>query len=184
MKSGHLTLIEIMPSLPRAIEDSRMEVDRSRSRVEFVAKQMAASTVRGRFDDWTAVVHVDEGEPSKSFVRASIATSSLDTGHGERDSHLRDLFEVARHPTATFASTRVVPNGDWLDVTGNLSLHGATHEVTVRAHVTPHDDRLMFEGTTMISRKAFGLLWSAPIEWTSGVSDRVEIVLRLEAVRS
>lgn len=171
-------------------------VDVSRSRVDFAARHLAVP-VRGRFQRWSAVVHVDEVDLRRSFVRASIGIASIDTGNADRDSHLQDLFEAARFPAATFESKRISGGrseprprlgrhpmrGARFDVAGDLTIHGVTCDATIEVEATPGDRRVTFEGRTVISRKEFGLLWSAAIEWTGGVSDRVEIALHLEAVR-
>jgi polyisoprenoid-binding protein YceI len=49
-----------------------------------------------------------------------------------RDTHLRgpDFFNVKQYPVISFASTSVKPSEEGYEVTGDLTLHGATKPVT------------------------------------------------------
>ena len=66
-----------------------------------------------------------------SSVKVSIDVSSIDTSDAKRDEHLRssDFFDIDKHPTMTFSSTEVRPDGGDYVVTGDLTLHGVTSPV-------------------------------------------------------
>lgn len=46
-----------------------------------------------------------------------------------------DFFDVKKFPFSTFAITRVAPDGENINVTGNLTIKGITHEVTFPAKI-------------------------------------------------
>jgi polyisoprenoid-binding protein YceI len=86
------------------------------------------------------------GEPSESD-RADIAKAM----------RAPDQLDVARYPTIRFASTRVVPQGEGrLQITGGLTIRGATREVTFPATVTLEGDVLRARATLRFLQSTFG----------------------------
>ena len=63
----------------------------------------------------------------------AIDAGSLDTNAKDRDEHLRgpEFFDVKQFPSITFQSTSVEQDGASLNVTGNLTMHGVTRQVTL-----------------------------------------------------
>ena len=113
-------------------------VDPSHSSVEFRIKHMMISTVRGHFGEFEGTIEAAP-EYRDSKVHGTIQAASIDTNETRRDEHLRsaDFFDVENHPTIEFDSTRVEhkDRGDYR-VTGDLTMHGETHPVTL--DVTVH----------------------------------------------
>ena len=87
---------------------------------------MMVSAVKGRFRSLEGMLTIDEGNPDKSSVTASIDVASIDIGQPDRDAHLRsdDFFGADQFPRITFRSTRVERKSDeeW-KVTGDLTIH-------------------------------------------------------------
>jgi hypothetical protein len=83
------------------------DIDPSHSNVEFVARHLF-SRVRGRFGQFSGVVHVADS-PADCSVAVTVEAASIDTGHADRDQHLRgaDFLDVDQFPTLTFTSTSV-----------------------------------------------------------------------------
>jgi hypothetical protein len=54
-----------------------------------------------------------------------------------------DVLHVREHPTVTFVSSAIVPDGDGYRVTGELTLHGKARPITFVAR--PEADRLVAE---------------------------------------
>lgn len=167
------------------------QVDPAHSELAFAVKHMMVSTVRGRFRQFTTDIILDEQNPIASHVDVTIDMASIDTGNEGRDAHLRsaDFFDAAQYPTATFTSTNVTAvGGGEYRVTGTLTLHGVTRELTLQvAAEGPHPDvqgirRFGFEITGSINRKDFDLGWNAALEaggWA--VSDTVKLQIEAEA---
>jgi polyisoprenoid-binding protein YceI len=84
------------------------ELDVAHQRIGFLAMHMMVSPVRGQFTTGGAVVHVAEN-PLDSAVAATIDAASIETGHTDRDTHLRgpDFLDVDVFPTIEFRSTGV-----------------------------------------------------------------------------
>src|SRR5689334_23060700 len=86
------------------------ELDAAHTSVEFVARHLMITKVRGRFSGVQGRITIAE-DPESSHVEAEIETASLSTGNDDRDAHLRsaDFFDVEHFPTITFRSTAVRP---------------------------------------------------------------------------
>jgi polyisoprenoid-binding protein YceI len=170
-------------------------VDQGHSTVEFSVKHAMITTVRGSFQSFAGTIQFDEANPANSVVNVDIDAASVTTNNEQRDAHLRtgDFFDAETHPRITFESTRVEAAGkNRYRVTGNLSIRGVTHEVTLDAAFEgiAKDPwgmtRAGFEATTEINRKAWGLNWNQPLEVAGGllVSDNVKIHLHVSAVQA
>jgi polyisoprenoid-binding protein YceI len=101
-----------------------------------------------------------DGKALKS-VSVDIDTTSLWTEIGERlTNHLKsaDFLEVREHPTAKFVSTKIEPAADGkTKITGNLTLHGQTKEVSFPATVAVTDKGLTLASEFKIDRTKWGI---------------------------
>jgi polyisoprenoid-binding protein YceI len=166
-------------------------IDKSHSLAEFSVRHMMVSTTRGQFTDVSGSLTIDESNLANSSVNAVIGVASITTRDEKRDEHLKsaDFFDAANFPTITFNSTSIkVKNDTDLVVTGDLTIHGVTRSVDIKAELngfntSPWGNRVVgFSGDTEISRKDFGLEWNVALE-TGGmlVGDKVKIHLEVEA---
>src|SRR5262249_38965317 len=116
-------------------EPGEWQLDPVHTSVEFVARHLMVSKVRGRFPGVTGTLHVAEA-PAGSWWEIDVDTASVETGDEKRDEHLRspDFFDVERYPEITFRSTRVEGEspGHFL-VHGDLTVHGVTRPVSLEA---------------------------------------------------
>ncbi|QKG21344.1 YceI family protein [Actinomadura verrucosospora] len=171
-------------------------IDPLHSGVGFAIRHLMVSKVRGRFGTFEGTV-VTGDDPLRSEVTATVDLSSIDTGNAQRDEHVRsaDFLDVEKYPQMTFRSTGVRANGDGFLLDGELSLHGVTKPVTLDLVVEGfgpdafrQDDpfkgaRAGFTATGEISRLEFGVGDAATVPGGKlGLSDKVEIVLEIEAV--
>jgi polyisoprenoid-binding protein YceI len=165
------------------------DLDASHSEVGFSVRHLMVSKVRGRFNTVTGEL-VTGANPLESSVTATIDLNSIVTGDEGRDNHLRsaDFFDVANHPTMTYRSSGVREEGDHYVVDGELSLHGVTRNVPLRAELngfieSPMGTRVGFSATGELSRKDFGIEFNMPLEGGGVVvSDKVTLNLEIEAV--
>jgi polyisoprenoid-binding protein YceI len=174
---------------------STWQIDPNHSLVEFSAKHLMITTVKGRFTTVSGTIEVDEQNPDRSRVEAEIASATLVTGAEQRDQHLRspDFLDVEKFPTISFRSKRIQGTsknpGDEFRVTGDLTIHGTTREVTLDAvyEGTGKDpwggERVSFSATTKIDRRDFGLTWNQALE-TGGVlvGNDIKISIEVQAV--
>ncbi len=187
----------LIPSLTREYEGSRIpvpgfyEIDPKHTSVEFVARHLMITKVRGRLDDVSGTIRIAE-VPEDSSVEVTIGAKSVDTGEEQRDAHLRsaDFFDVENHPTWKFKSTTVERTGEntW-KVTGDLTIRGTTRPVVLDAefdgaNATPWGpSAIAFSAVTEIDREDWGLTYNMALE-TGGVlvGKKVRIELNVEAL--
>jgi polyisoprenoid-binding protein YceI len=165
-------------------------IDPAHTLASFTVKHLMISTVRGEFGKTTGTVKLDEKDPSKSSVEATVDTTSINTRVEQRDQHLKspDFFDVVKYPTITFKSTKVEKTGDGkYKVTGDLTLHGVTKPVVldVTGPTTAIKDpwgnaRRGVSATTTLNRKDFGLNWNKALE-TGGVVVGEEVKIEIDA---
>ena len=167
-------------------------IDPTHSTVQFIARHMMISKVRGRFREFSGAITIAE-VPEESFVDVVIMAASIDTGDEERDRHLRsaEFLEVERFPEIRYRSTAVQAAGEghWA-VTGELTLRDITRSVTLDVEfgggaVDPWGNtRAGFLATSEINREDFHISWNQALE-TGGflVGKSVKIELDVEAVR-
>jgi len=169
-------------------------IDAAHSQATFSVRHMMVSTVKGHFNVLSGQLHIDEAHPDSSWVEAEVDAASIDTRDEKRDGHLRspDFFDAEKFPKITFKSMKVEHvGGQEYKVTGDLTMHGVTRQVTFDAEYAGQLQKdafglrragLAVKGT--INRKDFGLNWNVALE-AGGVmvSDRVNVEIDLEAVQ-
>lgn len=168
------------------------QVDTAHSSVEFVARHLVVTKVRGRFADWSAELVIGE-RPEDSRVDVTIRAASFTTGDEGRDGHVTspDFLDVEQFPTLTFTTTSVsAGRGDRWDVLGDLTIHGVTKPVTLEvefggaAQDPWGNTKAGFSASTEIDREDFGLTWNQTLE-TGGVliSKHIKIEIEVQAVQ-
>jgi polyisoprenoid-binding protein YceI len=168
------------------------QFDAPHTLVEFSAKHLMLTTVKGHFTRVSGMLVYDEADPSRSRVEAEIDAASLSTGTVLRDNDLRSahFLEVEKYPSITFRSTRVeLLSRDHGQVIGELTIHGVTREVVLETRLSGRGKNLegqevvSFEARTSIKRKDFGLHWNVVLE-TGGVlvSDIIGIEIAVECI--
>lgn len=187
-----LCLTLALPTLSLA---STWNIDPDHSSVGFKVKHLMVSNVKGNFGKYTGVVEIDDKDITKSRVTVTIDTNSINTNVQKRDEHLRsaDFFDVSRYPTMSFVSKKVTKAGNGaLKVTGDLTIHGITKEVTLDVEPISKESkdpwgniRRGTSATTKINRKDFGLTWNKALE-TGGVlvGDEITISLEIEMIKT
>ena len=169
------------------------ELDPTHSSVEFSAKHMKITTVKGRFTKVQGTIITDLSDHTKASIDVTIDASTVDTHDAQRDGHLKspDFLDVATFPTITFKSKRVLAEDTvHLNVVGDLTIHGVTREVELDTEIngigtSPQGVTVGgFTANTVINRKDFGLVWNVALE-AGGflVSDEIKISIDGEAVK-
>jgi polyisoprenoid-binding protein YceI len=167
-------------------------IDPIHSEVGFSVRHMMVSKVRGKFEkvDGTFTTAPD---PLQSSVTATIDTSSITTSQNDRDNHIRseDFLHVEKHPTITFQSTGVRPDGGDFLLDGNLTIRDVTRPVTLKLELNGFGPdpfggtRAGFSAKGEISRGDFGVSFNGVIPGTNNgvvVSDKVNLDLEIEGV--
>ncbi len=167
-------------------------LDPERTRIGFVVRSTKISKVRGEFERFEGGLSLNGDEPSASTARLTLQAASIQTRNRRRDDHLRrEFLAVDDHPTLTFASTAIDRTGESaFAVTGDLTIRGRTHPVTVdvelvRAERDPSGElRVDFVGRADVNRKDWGVRMVSALDNGSFViDDRVRLEFEVAAVR-
>jgi polyisoprenoid-binding protein YceI len=167
-------------------------LDPAHTGLELAVRYAMFATVRGHFRKFEGTITVPE-DHTRATVHVEIDAASVDTGHPDRDNHLRspDFLDVERYPKLTFDSTRIErKEGDHFTLWGNLTILDVTKEIELAATFNgiatdPFGrTRAGFEATTTIDRKDWGLSWNAALE-AGGflVGDRIKINVDVSAIK-
>jgi polyisoprenoid-binding protein YceI len=187
-------ILEIPVSVPE-IQPGPWSVDNAHSSLEFSAKHMMFTTVRGRFGEFDANVVVDP-DPVRSHVEVTIKADSISTNNPDRDAHLKssDFLDVENHPELTFTSTGLSdlnPEAGTFTLNGDFTVLGKTVPIALDVEFNGILDkdlwgspRAGFTATGSLSRKDWGLTWNKALE-TGGVlvSDKVNVTIEVALVR-
>jgi len=186
-----LLLLVLGAAAPLSAADT-YTIDKGHSSVEFRIRHFA-SKVSGRFGDFEGAIQADPGKPDASSVTFTIKTASIDTNNGHRDDDLKspNFFDAGKYPEITFRSSKMASTGkDQYAVTGTLTMHGVSKEVTLpvtflgSAKDPRGNERASFELNTKVNRKDWGIDWNRTLD--SGglmLSDDVDVTIDLETVR-
>jgi polyisoprenoid-binding protein YceI len=170
-------------------------LDPAHSAVGFSVRHLMITNVRGEFESFRGAVTYDAARPEATRIEATIDAASLNTRDGKRDADLRSalFFDVEKHPQVTFVSKSARGAGAGsLDVTGDLTIRGATREVTLSVRDIGAVDadmrgnpRVGATVSTKIKRSDFGMTWNKALE-TGGVvvGDVVTITLEVSLVKA
>ena len=181
-------------ALPSFAQVNTYDVDPAHSAAQFSVRHLGISTVRGQFSKVTGKVQLDEKDVTKSHVEVTVDVNTLDTREPDRDKDVKseNFLDAAKYPTMTFKSKGISVVGDGkLKMTGDLTIHGVTKEVTfdVDGPTPAIKDPWGFirrgaQATTKINRKDFGINYNKVLD-NGGlvVGDELTITIDLEMTR-
>jgi polyisoprenoid-binding protein YceI len=181
-----MSVISTATSIPTGV----WTVDPVHSRVEFQVKHMGIATVRGNFGSFEGKLEIGEDGARAS---GTVETASINTGEPQRDAHLRspDFFDAEANPQITFVSTAITALDDEeFRITGDLTMHGITREITLHADVQGTDvdpwgnERVGLEITGQLNRGDWDMKFNQALG--SGnmlVSDKVKLALDISAIK-
>lgn len=169
-------------------------IDPTHSEVTFKVKHLVISTVTGNFKNFEGALETPgESDFTDAKVEFSIDTDSISTNQEQRDQHLRspDFFDAESHPKIAFKSTSFTKEGDdEYTLSGDLTVKGITKPVKLDVGfggtaTDPYGNfKAGFDVSGRISRKEFGLTWSAVTEAGSVVvGDDIKLQISVQFVK-
>jgi len=174
-----ITALAAASMLPLAVQAQQQLVP-AQSEIQFVSRQMGVP-VEGKFRTFDAKVAFDPAKPEASSIAFTVDTGSATLGVRETDAELpkADWFNVAQFPKATFQSSAVKRlDANRFEVTGKLSIKGASSDVVVPVTLAQNGAQTVATGAFPIKRLTFRI---GDKEWsdTSMVADEVQVRFRL-----
>lgn len=168
------------------------KLDPTHTTVEFSAKHMMITTVKGRITDVEGTIYTDEKDPRNSSVEVILKAASIDTRTDQRDQHLRsaDFLNAEKFPVIRFNSTRTAGDKKHFKLSGDLTIRDVTKEVTLDVEFEGRNkdpwggERVGFSASGRIDRRDFGLTWNQALE-AGGVlvGNEIKLVIEVQAVK-
>ena len=175
----------LLTAMPVFAAQEFYNIDSSHTYPSFELNHMGFSIQRGTFDQTQGKLEVDFAA-KKGAVDIIVNTASIDTGHDERDKHMRGdkFFNVEKFPTMTFSSHQFIFEGDKLvKVVGQLTLLGVTKPLVMTVNqfhcgknpmtMQPHCGADL---SAALKRSEYGMTAYVPI-----VGDNVTLHIQVEA---
>ena len=121
----------------------------------------------------------------KNVVKFSVLTTSFKFRRALMEEHFNENYmESAKFPKASFTGKIITPI-DWksdksiiADITGTLTMHGVSSEISVKAKITPGKSKIAASAEFKVTPEAFNI----PIP--SAVRDKIakEVTIMIDAV--
>lgn len=158
---------------PAAVQAGTYAAETNHTRVQFSVSHMGFSDWYGDFTGVQGTLKLDPKALAKSSVTVTIPVARVSTTNATLDGELKDpnWFDAAKYPTITFASTKVTSTGARTAlITGNLTFHGVTRPVVLKANFLASGTNPMtkgytvgFNATTAFKRSDFGVKTYLPL---------------------
>lgn len=173
----------------------KWEADLDRSDIRFKLRHLVVAEITGHVRLLRASLEIDETDPTRSVLDAVIDSTSVDTGDGERDAHIRsaEFLDAVTFPEIRFRTRKIEPRREGggapgYTLTGGLTIHGITRDVTLELEevlpaeavgASPDLSRVL-RAHGRFNRQEFGLHWNQDLA-TRGlvVGDNVEVTVQL-----
>lgn len=132
--------------------------------------RQAGVAVESPYTRFSGQIQYDPKNAAASTANIEVDVASLDLGdpaYGEEVAK-RSWFDSKTHPKATFISTAIKPlAANRFEATGQLTIKGRAVGLTVPVTVATTTAGTAFDGSLVISRKAFGIgdrIWDEVLE--------------------
>ncbi|SDD18974.1 Polyisoprenoid-binding protein YceI [Paenibacillus sp. UNCCL117] len=130
---------------------------------------------------------LNTSSPAKSTAEGKLALSTLSSGNGQRDNHVKsaDYLNIAQYPEATFKAKSFgeLPK-EWkegvkvpVDLTGTLQVKDKTKDVVFKSEAVYEQGQLKLQGATTVTFSDFGM--KNPHTVTLDTQNELQVQLRL-----
>jgi polyisoprenoid-binding protein YceI len=169
-----------------AFAQDEMKIDPVHSSILFRVKHADVGYFFGHFTGESGTVTFDKDNPENNNISITVTTDSVETFNKKRNNHLKspDFFNAKQFSELTFESKSWEKMDDGLyKVTGDLTLHGQTKEVSTVVQMTGAGNdgrgnfRRGFLTTFNIKRSDFGIDFMPKV-----ISDRVKLIITVQGV--
>jgi polyisoprenoid-binding protein YceI len=169
----HAMAQQVASKDPNAVKAGDYKVEPYHTQIGFSISHFGFTDFSGFFSGASGTLTLDTAKVGISKLDVSLPVQSVLTTVSVLDDQLKgdQWFDAAKFPTATFVSTKITKTGrDTATIVGDLTLHGVTRPVTLKARlIGAGADPLAkaftvgFEATGEIKRSDFGIKQYLPL---------------------
>jgi polyisoprenoid-binding protein YceI len=169
------------------------KLDPAHSEIQFKVKHLMITTVTGYFKKFDLEVDTEtEDFRTAKKIAFTADIDSIDTNNAQRDTHLKsaDFFNADEFGQLKFTGRKYETDGENAKLHGDLTIRGTTKPITVNVEfggivVDPYGQtKAGFTVSGKISRKEFGLTWSAVTEAGQVVvGDEIKIHAEIQLIK-
>jgi polyisoprenoid-binding protein YceI len=175
-------------------QNTSWNLDKAHSSVGFSIEHMVVSETVGQFNEFSTNIKSDKEDFSDVKGDITMQVASIDTKDAKRDGHLKsaDFFDAEKYPTIKFeiVQFKKVKDKEY-KLVGNLTMHGITKSVTLKANFggivkDPYGNtRTGIKVSGEIDRYEFDLKYNAAMEAGGTViGKKVNITCNVEMVKA
>jgi polyisoprenoid-binding protein YceI len=146
------------------LADAGIKSVATKSKIEFVGKKSDGQH-SGGFKDFEALANVVDDSPEKSTLKITIKTDSLFSDDERLTGHLKnpDFFDVKKHPTITFESTKIAMDKEDPEhagtITGKLTMLGHEESLEVPVEVDADEEEINLVAKFKLDRTKWGMVY-------------------------
>ena len=150
------------------------------TKANFTIDGMLGIDVNGTLTISSASIVFDPANPGTGSMRVNLSVSSLATGIGKRDKHLKsgDYFDMDKYPSISFSSSSIQKSGNGYKVTGKLKMKAVEQNVTIPFTFDDKGSTGMFKGSFTLNRASYGIGTGKENGMGKEVKVRLEIPVR------
>ena len=111
---------------------------------------------------WDGVCKEVEGiiqydDQSKQITKVAIVAkvSSFNSKNSNRDSHMMEVTEAIKYPTVSFVSSSVKDNVNSVEVSGSITFHGVTKQISFTAKEETGSNKKVVSGQFVLLLEDF-----------------------------
>lgn len=150
------TLYSILSGLPLT---GNWKADADKAKITFTVDGPFGE-VHGSFSGLSSDFQFDEKDLSKSSINASIDASTVNSGVGLRNRHLRNeeqWLNVEKYPRIHFKSTKIEKTSAGFSATGTLTLKDVSKPIVIPFTFSSSGNSGVFKGRFSIKRQDYKL---------------------------
>jgi polyisoprenoid-binding protein YceI len=143
--------------------------------------QFSCNMTSGIFKDIKASILFDEQSLNTAKFNVNVDVASINTGNAMMNKHAKsdEWLDAVKYPAISFASKKIIKIGASYQVTGDLTVHGVTKEISIPFTFRRMDNSGIFTTNFTINRSDFAIGKPA-----GEVDEKININLSVPVIKS
>lgn len=140
----------------QAQDKKKIEADKKSSTLTYSMKHPMHDWEAKSKDSKCVIVYNNNSQKIEA-VAVIAPVKSFDSGNSNRDSHAIEVLDALKYPNITFSAANIQEEGENLTIKGNLTFHGVTKPVELKAKKTLTKSSIKVDGAFEINMDDYGV---------------------------